>query len=266
MKYINTRNSKVMEIVKQDTQKGTMIIRFEDGSTSAITTGTFKRWYKEWQVPETVEVEDYASESTLTEDEMLEQAVVDPDEAYVREVMEQKKELGIECPKIKSIELVDEDTCADGRTYAEIGKEIAEQAKQRCEQARAAKKTSQTKPSKEMQQWVKDAMDDIFGMVTGAGDEVFVPNGVPMRTFKVGGHMYAKFNYSKSSITLAVKSSSISEFILSIRKPDRTLNHMFDAVYTFKQELTVSDQEFITGLLAGARAQRLAKNEGKQSK
>jgi len=164
-KYMNKQNGKVMEIVKEAEDGRAMIIKFEDGKTSSITTGTFKRWYKAFEVPETVETLDVEPdvENALTEDDALEQAVVDPEEAYVREVMEQKKELGIECPKIESIEFVpieqapevvpesleelisvpEEDKAGDGTPLAEVGKEIAEQAKEKAQKAKKEKKVKQ---------------------------------------------------------------------------------------------------------------------------
>ena len=65
-----------------------------------------------------------------------------PDVEYVAEVMEQKKDLGIECPIIDSYEIVDVDTEKEltDEQYAEIGKEIVEQAEKKAEKAEKAKK------------------------------------------------------------------------------------------------------------------------------
>ena len=120
-RYMNKKNNKVMEIIKEDEKRGTMIIQFEDGTNSSITTGTFKRWYKKVE----------------------EQAVVDPDSSYVAEIMEQKKELGIECPPIDHIEIVSDYTCGDGTPLAEVGKEIAKQAKEKAQKAKKEKKVKQ---------------------------------------------------------------------------------------------------------------------------
>ncbi len=131
--YINRKNGKAMEVISEDTKCGTVNIRFmEDGKVTKITAGTFKRWYKKVEeevtvdAPETVavatELEELAKTSPATnyytEDEALENAVVDPD------------------------------TCADGRTYAEIGKEIAAQAKAKASKAKAAKKPATKKAEK----------------------------------------------------------------------------------------------------------------------
>lgn len=101
MRYENKKNGKVMTILKQDDKKGTMLIQFEDGTSTSITTGTFKRWYKK---------------------------VEEPEVGDVTEVMRQKQELGIECPPIDHVEIVD---AGDGTPLNEVGKEIAEQAEQK---------------------------------------------------------------------------------------------------------------------------------------
>jgi hypothetical protein len=58
--------------------------------------------------------------------------------------MKQKKELGIECPKIESVEIVN---AGDGTPLAEVGKEIAEQAKEKSK--KASKKKAEKRPKDE---------------------------------------------------------------------------------------------------------------------
>lgn len=111
MKYRHTKDNRVMEVIKEDTDRKTYLIKFEDGTSTTIAHSTFKRWWKP----------------------------IDEDDEYVAEIMEQKKQLGIECPPIESIQIVSDDRCEDGRTYAEIGKEIAEQAKAKAEKAKKVK-------------------------------------------------------------------------------------------------------------------------------
>jgi hypothetical protein len=80
-------------------------------------------------------------------------------DAYVAEVMQQKKDLGIECPKIESYEVVYEDTCADGTPLAEVGKEISEQAKIKAETAKKSKKSNMIEyngKTQNLTQWAKE--------------------------------------------------------------------------------------------------------------
>lgn len=81
------------------------------------------------------------------------------DAEQTAEVMKQKKELGIECPPIKSVEIVSTDCAGDGTPLAEVGKEIANDAKQKAKDAKSKKpeKKSSAKPKKEK----KDSVDTI---------------------------------------------------------------------------------------------------------
>lgn len=122
MKYVYNRNgsTRTADLISEDAKFKTVLLQYEDGKTTSISLATFKRWWK-----------------PISEE-------VDAEDKYVEEVMQQKKELGIECPKIDSVEIVSEDMCADGRSYAEIGKEIAKQAKEKANAVKAKK----SKPAK----------------------------------------------------------------------------------------------------------------------
>lgn len=146
MKYVNKQNGKVMEILKQDEKKGTMLIQFEDGKSTSITTGTFKRWYKKVEDNVATEIETPVNEPDKT--------VVDgvTDEEYIQEVMNQKKELGIECPPITEVEVVE---AGDGTPLAEVGKEIAEQAKAKAELATKALEVVKKMPAKKVVEEVR---------------------------------------------------------------------------------------------------------------
>ena len=146
-KYIHKANNKIMEVVRENEKQGTLDIKFSDGTTSVISTGTFKRWYKK--------IEEAVDPETLSDDQ------------HVAEVMEQKRELEIECPAIESYEVVAEpgtalaneiandfDASEDAvseltdEQYAQIGREIAEQAKQKAENAKRTNKKPAEKPAK----------------------------------------------------------------------------------------------------------------------
>ena len=46
MKYMNTKNGKIAEVVKEDQKAATFTLKFEDGETKVISKNTLKRWYK----------------------------------------------------------------------------------------------------------------------------------------------------------------------------------------------------------------------------
>lgn len=108
MKYRHTKDNRVMEVIKEDTDRKTYLIKFEDGTSTTIAYSTFKRWWKP------------------IEEEKVERHLVPMPGA--EKLAELKKEYSH-----------DENTCADGRTYAEIGKEIAEQAKAKAEKVKKVK-------------------------------------------------------------------------------------------------------------------------------
>lgn len=270
MKYQNKQNGKVMEIIKTDKASGSMIIRFEDGSTRTITPGTLKRWYKELpEAPETVEnlidldnpvTEEEAEQlGMIGGDEALEQAVVDPEDAYVAEVMEQKKELGIDCPPITEIEIVEENA-GDGTPLTEVGKEIAEQAKEKAEQAKKEKKERKPRQTKPANPEVDTIIDFIETEVMKAGGETFAPEKAPkVRAFKIDGHMFARINISKTSVSLCVRSKAIKVK----EAPDKTQNHIFDAIYVLTD---LSKTDLICALLHQSFGYQKSKNTKKEEK
>lgn len=109
MKYINRKTGMKAEIIKEDRKAATFMLRFEDGSTKVVSFITLNRQFK--------------PEGELDDD------------SYVAEIMQQKKDLGIECPPIESFEIVSEDIAGDGTPLAEVGREIFEQAKAKAKEA-----------------------------------------------------------------------------------------------------------------------------------
>lgn len=237
MKYQNKRNGMVAELVEIN-EKSKQVILQGDKPVSC-TISTFKRWWKP-----------------------LEDAYdADAEECVAEEVATIKK---VEAKHVEDV--LEEDRAGDGTPLADVGKEIAKQAKEKSKQVKKSgtkkvKGVRRTEPS----EVIKEAMEYTFGLVTAQGDEVFIPSkNIKMRAFKVGGHMYCKFNYSNSSITVAVK-SSVLDFD-KVAAPHKTLNHMFDAVYVFKDKLTTEDKKLIKTLLSSAREYRVSKNNSAKEK
>ena len=247
MLYVHKKNGKVAELIEKNEKSKTVTLKFvDDGTLTGPTFSTFQRWWKALESPEVVQsLMDV--DNPITEEEAKKLDMVSGDEAV---------ELAVPDP----------DIAGDGTPLQEVGKEIAKQAKGKQAKGKQAskKKSKGTRARKEMSPEIQEAVDYVLGLITAQGDEVFVPaNGILMRTFKVGGHMYAKFNYSCTSITLAISSKSEP---LSVKEPDKIINHMFDYTYRFDSKLTGEDKKVIKKLLACARKYRVAKNSKKEEK
>lgn len=259
MKYVNKQNGKVMEILKRDEQKGTVLIRFEDGKSSSITTGTLKRWYKP--------IDDEAANPIVKETPENEQADAavgngDSEATYIAEVMDQKKELGIECPEIKGVEIVNDDTCADGSTYAEIGKGIANQAIAKATKVKETKsktpKAKKARTPKEANADVPKIIEYIQDKVIALGAEVFAPEKAPkVRAFKIGGHMFARINISGKRVCLCCRSKAVS------KQADQTQKHIFDAIFAFSD---LSNTGLIDTLIQESFEYQNNKNTQKEDK
>ena len=85
-----------------------------------------------------------------------------------------------------------------------------------------------------------------------------------MRTFKTEGHNYCKFNYSNTSITIAVQSKCLEG--TKIKSPEKTVNHMFDAIYIFNNALNENSRNLIESLIQAARTYQLSKKGKKEEK
>lgn len=118
MEYIDRKTGMGADVIKEDDKAKTFMIRFEDGNTKVVSLITFNRQFKK-------------------------NGEFDDDDAYIAEIMQQKKDLGIEVepidPSKVTIEEItctaDEDVCSDGTPYAEVGREIFEQAKAKAKTA-----------------------------------------------------------------------------------------------------------------------------------
>lgn len=113
MKYENKKNNRVAMVVETDDKAKTTMLQYEDdNTTTVVSNSTLKRWWKALKDDEVVEPlidldnpitkQEAEEKGMLAGDEAVEQAVVDPD-----------------------------DVAGDGTPLAEVGKEIAEQAKEK---------------------------------------------------------------------------------------------------------------------------------------
>ena len=119
-------------------------------------------------------------------------------------------------------------------------------------------KSTKKRRHREPEVYATEAIEYVYDVVKSFGDEIFVPaKDIKMRSFKVGGHIYCKFNYTNTSITVAVRGLSIPE---NFTAPNKTVNHLFDSLYQFTSALTDTDKQLIADILRNARDYRISKN------
>lgn len=223
MMYQNKRNNRIAVIIEENSKFNTVLLQFEDdNSTTSITTSTLKRWWRKIEAPEVVE------------------PAIDLDNPVAEE---------------------EDEVAGDGTPYKEVMQEILQDekiAKSKEKSKGKAKADKKERRRREPEAYAIEAVEYVYDVVKSFGDEIFVPaTDIKMRSFKVGGHIYCKFNYSNSSITVAVRGLSIPKKFTS---PDKVVNHLFDSQYQFTSALTDTDKQLIADILRNARDYRISKN------
>ena len=229
MKYINSSNGKVAELIEVNEKTGTVTLEYVDTKKpTGISPSTFKRWWKK-----------------VEEDEVQEQ-----------------KEL-VPMPGADKLAELKEEVCGDGTPLAEVGKEIAAQAK---EKAKAAKPKKEKKPktpafeSKDLRTYISK---HVAKMKNTASVDRHRKDGSDMNktAFKVGGHMFATMTFSRTNVTINVKSG------VSVKglNPSKTAQSFFGSKYIFTED-TDKVRELIAALLDAAYADRVNTTETKAKK
>lgn len=100
MKYQNVKNGQIGTVVDENKKFKTVTLEMEDGTSRSYSLSTIKRWWKE--VPD----EELAGDGTPYKQVLKE--IIQDEEKHVKEVMKQKKELGIKVTPIKEVTVVEE--------------------------------------------------------------------------------------------------------------------------------------------------------------
>ena len=108
-KYENKKNGNIATLIAEIENCKTVTLEYEDGKTTVVTTSTLKRWWKEvenelvpmpgTEDPDLGNVEQEKAGDSTPYKQIMQEIIKDEDQ-YVKEVMKQKKELGIEVPTI----------------------------------------------------------------------------------------------------------------------------------------------------------------------
>lgn len=290
MKYENRKTGKIATLDQMNEKFKTVLLVFEDGTNTTISTSTLKRWWKEIPEEETKEEvkplidldnpitdEDATANGMVTGDEALEQAVVDPDAAYVAE-QTKKEVVGAQgdFTVVNDFENNDvyievgEDVAGDGTPLAEVGKEIAQQAKEKAKKARKetrSKTDHQTKTSTETEKLVQFIIDEAQKIKASPYYREKQPSII---NFKIDGTSTVSFNIirsKKSGVCLNTKSKLISGEIADKMK---VVNHCFDRSYKIV-ELNDSEMVFIREVLqsisnCAVKKSTITKNDKKAKK
>ena len=206
MKYQHRQNGKVMEILKQDDKKGTMLIQYEGGTSTSITTGTFKRWFKKLEDNVTAKDEKPVKKDgkAVKQENMNPDNI--PDDKYVTQVMEQKQELNIECPPIDRVDIVTTDN--------------EETAKQ---------KPKKTKASK---QDVETLIQELAEKVEKCGFTVHRTPNVPRFYIGSNGKNFCEIYVGVSKCVLLVPGNKVPAGFTADRVRNCPLSHAFDFTYS----------------------------------
>lgn len=194
MKYQHKKNGKVVTLLEVREKFKTVMVQPEsmddnNGLPYDITTSTFKRWWK--KIEDAVEVEQPEDVKTETEDE------------YVKEVMKQKEDLGIEVPEINpaDVEIVEEPVKKRGRKANQVN------------------------------DTVKNLLEEINHIVAFLGGFVNVPRDENMRfraLCNCDGRQICKLMWSNKKIRLYFRTEVVCEAYKDFVKVNYSLPYLYE--------------------------------------
>lgn len=212
MKYQNRKNGKVAEFVRDNGDKfKTVTLCYEDGKEFDYQYSTLKKSFKK---------------------------LPDEDDKYVAEIMEQKKELGIECPTIdpKEVEVVSdpkEDVASDGTPFTDVMKEIQEGAKERAKQVKRerAKQVKRGRKKKEIGGVVTTLITHVDKVMDYLGGIVKVPKDDKMKfraLCNADGRQVCKLMWSADKIRLYFRTDMVCEAYTDYVKVNYNLPYLYE--------------------------------------
>lgn len=210
MKYQHTKNGTVANLIESNEKFKTVLLEYEDGTTHNISTSTLKRWWKEMD-------DDVAGDGTPFSDVMKE---IISDEEYIKEVMDAKKEAGVEIMDLDPNDV-----------------EIVEPKKTRKKEI-----TPNTV--------VDEAMSYIDKLIEYTNLTYSIREKQPyLRNYKINGEGIVVFNIATSSksVRINLKSKDVVNG-LDISK-FKKINHCFDLCYIIKKQFTQDDIKVIDDII-----------------
>lgn len=215
MKYQHRENGKVLTVVEFNEKTKVYLVKFEDGKETNLTSSTLKRWY----LPVNEEASKEASKPKKTSKKEKEENKPIAKKTTAKKENTAKKEL-VPMPGIEKLSDLKEEYSGDGTPLAEVGKEIAKQAKEKA--AKVAKDQKKEVAKKEKKVKSSGAIDNSLLSVK----EVCEANNLEYTISSTG--RYARLLYNgksaaimfsrKDGVRLYVKDSSIfsSKIIIKV--------------------------------------------------
>ena len=229
MKYENKKNFRVAMVVETDDKAKTTMLQYEDdNTTTVVSNSTLKRWWKLLK----------DDEPTITEQE---------EEVNTQETTE---------PAVDT----DEEMAGDGTPLAKVGKEIAEQAKEKSKKERTKKERRAKTPqfdSGDMKKYLEEYMES-------KGCTIVIrhkKDGSEMNkvVFKIDGHMVATLTFSRSNISVNVRPDVFET------EPTKKVDSLFGARYVFNED-TTENRELSVNILDAAYNNQVERNTTKTTK
>lgn len=249
MKYTNKKTGVIAELVRENEKFKTVDLLKEDGTSTTISISTLKRWWK-----------------AIPEEETTKQESVKYVEAS-QAITEELNKNNSKSLKQMVDEQADEELCGDGTPLAQVGKEIAKQAKDKTKKAnkpansknKPSKKDSTTNTTTKKKKAVKKGNNKVVdsdSIVSYVG-EVLNAKGGTYSTRQGDGtkvircnipevkSCVAQFTFRKSTVCLSTKSKFLSD---NMKGKFRKVNLAFDCRYSFS-ELNDDTKQFIDELI-----------------
>lgn len=286
MKYENKKNGKIATLESTNEKFKTVVLVFEDGTTTTISIATLKRWWK--AIPE--------EETTEQESKQEASKYVEASAAITKELNKNNSKSLAEMVEAQT----DEDVAGDGTPLVEVGKEIAKQAKEKAKKAKekskkvsnkvktnataktkkkaeAPKKKSEKQISKQskkqkdaddkeqLQEVIEVLKETVFGFANDFGDEILIPESKSTcKALKIDGRRYVEFFFSSRSLRICVTQNVVDEIDI---EPTATVvrNSSFKNDYVFNTTELEKSKQLLLRLLEVSRSYLINNLENKEN-
>jgi hypothetical protein len=235
MIYQNKKNLTMAKLGERNEGANKVKLVMSDGSEIEVTISTFKRWWKKVDDEDDEDVagdetnctevilEDKSTEVVFNSaDEVLANLVNSGKKVYVNDATEAVKKAGFQV----DVEYIQKYLENSGN----VQHDKHDNGKKKEKKVRVKKEKKEKAPKRPVNDQVPAIQEFINNLVQEMGGEVFQPpKAKSVNLLKVGGHMFARINYSKYGALVCCR----KDIVKDIAVPDKDINHIFNAGYNF---------------------------------